>query len=54
MSLLPLNQASMEVDDDKAYTRQKRIAINARVSGCFGELYDPGTGNKRRHRRRLS
>ena len=42
------------VDQITPISRQKRVAINARVSGCFGDLFDPGTGNKRRHRRRLN
>ena len=33
---------------------QKRIDIGSRVSACVGELFDAGTGHKRRHRHRIN
>jgi len=42
----------MEDNPDEIATRQKRIAINARVSGAVGDLFD--AGGKRKHRLRLN
>jgi hypothetical protein len=44
----------MEVVQVARTKPQKRIDIGTRVSGCFGELFDAGTGHKRRHRQRLN
>ena len=44
----------MEVVQFERTIRQKRIDIGSRESGCFGELFDAGTGHKRRHRQRLN
>lgn len=44
----------MEVVQVERTIRQKRVDIGSRVSGCFGELFDAGTGHKRRHRQRLN